>query len=227
MKIVQATKTVITYCVLYVLSIHALGLSSPFYETTTPPLLDVPTYSLATEAVFGNHFTSNTCMNILTYATPVSILPDRIWSIGLYKGTATHENFAIRKEGVLQLLKPQHAPIVKLLGGSSSKEVDKAEGCKSLGFSWIKADGNIMNTEGNVEDSSKTFPCEILPDCAYYLKLSLVGDLIDCGNHDVALCKVESMIVADKSNQSGEVEYLNTALLRKMNIISNQGRLTE
>ena len=226
MRIVSATKTVIIHCFLYIWSNNALDLSSPFYETSTAPLLDVPTYSLATEVVVENKFTSNTCMNILTYATPVSIQPDRIWSIGLYKGTTTHENFAIRKEGVLQLLKPKHAPIVKLLGGSSSKEVDKAEGCKNLGFPWIKAD--ISNTSGNVEDTPKrTLPCDILPDCVCYLKLSLVGDLIDCGSHDVALCKVESIIVSDESNQSGEMEYLNTALLREMNIITKQGRVTE
>jgi hypothetical protein len=46
-------------------AVHALQ------STTTPPLLDVPTYSLATLNEDGS-----TNMNILTYATPVAIRPD-------------------------------------------------------------------------------------------------------------------------------------------------------
>ena len=49
--------------------------------TTTPPLLDVPTYSLATTSVDGR-----TAMNILTYATPVSATPVRMWALSLFKG---------------------------------------------------------------------------------------------------------------------------------------------
>ena len=50
-------------------------------KTTAPPLLDVPTYSLATVSVDGR-----TAMNILTYATPVSATPERIWALSLFKG---------------------------------------------------------------------------------------------------------------------------------------------
>ena len=187
-------------------------------------------------------------MNILTYATPVSIRPDRIWSIGLYKGTTTHKNFSIQKEGVLQLLKPKHAPLVKLLGGSSSREVDKAEGCRVLGHPWIVSMGKSIHTgddddddDDNDGDRSREEPititsCDLLPDCACYLKLTLVGDLIDCGSHEVALCKVESMSVptdGDCDGYSNDVgpepdsEYLSTGLLRKMNIITKQGRVAE
>ena len=34
-------------------------------------------------------------MNVLTYATPVSVQPSRMWCIGLYKGTLSHENFIV------------------------------------------------------------------------------------------------------------------------------------
>ena len=50
-------------------------------STTTPPLLDVPTYSLATTGPDGR-----TAMNILTYATPVSATPVRMWALSLFKG---------------------------------------------------------------------------------------------------------------------------------------------
>lgn len=229
----------ITQCFLVFCScnINAQALSLQLVETSTPPLLDVPTYSLATQGTLSlsddneQKSTSTTAMNILTYATPVSIRPDRIWSIGLYKGTTTHENFVTQKEGVLQLLKPEHAPIVKLLGGSSSREVDKAEGCKRLGFRWISKEMNVIvgNLGGVGKDN--TMPCDLLPNCACYLKLSLVGELIDCGSHDVALCKVESISVATEGSQidglEPDREYLNTALLREMKIITDQGRVAE
>ena len=44
-------------------------------------------------------------MNVLTYATPVSVQPSRMWCIGLYKGTLSHENFD-RRDG---MSRPTHA----------------------------------------------------------------------------------------------------------------------
>jgi len=67
---------------------------------------------------------------------------------------------------------------------------------------------------------------ELLPDCAYYLKVRRVGEMIDCGSHDVALCKIESMLVADEKNELNQ-EYLNTAKLRELEIITEQGRVKE
>ena len=183
--------------------------------TSTPPLLDVPTYSLATLDKESNE----TGMNILTYATPVSIKPDRIWCIGLYKGTVAHKNFMDNGEGVLQLLAPEHATLVKLLGGSSGRDVDKEEECEKLGFKWITTDG--------IEQ-------KLLPGCICYLKLKLAssdGQLIDFGSHDAALCVVESIFIEndiqeDKDTNS-EPKYLNSAMLRELGIINPQGRVAE
>jgi len=182
---------------------HGYGLQ----VTSTPPLLDVPTYSLATKDADGK-----TGMNILTYATPVSIKPDRIWSIGLYKGTCAHDNFANTRKGVLQLLSPRHAKAVKLLGGSSGRDVDKRQECEKLGLPWMSADNELP---------------ELLPGCTHYLRLSLVGDLIDCGSHDVALCKIESILVGDDAEDLPDHTYLNTAKLRDLGIITEQGRVAE
>lgn len=151
-------------------------------------------------------------MNILTYATPISIRPDRIWSLGLFKGTVAHENFANTGEGVLQLLSPNHAKVVKLLGGSSGRDVNKKEECEKLGMSWISS------ISGELPD--------LLPNCSHYLKISRVGDLIDCGSHDLAICKVESMFVPD--DLDGVVpQNLNTGKLRELGIITEQGRVAE
>ncbi|CAM9708768.1 unnamed protein product, partial [Heterosigma akashiwo] len=173
--------------------------------TANPPLLDVPTYSLATLTSDGQ-----TGMNILTYATPVSVTPDRVWTIGLYKGTQSRDNFAARKEGVLQVLTEPHHSLVKLLGGSSGYDVNKQEECASLGFAWESL------------DKTEKYPM-VLPKCAQYLHLTLLGDLVDAGSHDVAICKVESMFVSD-DNSSNE-KHLATSLLREMEIITVQGRV--
>eukprot|EP00979_Chaetoceros_neogracilis_P016622 scaffold8922_cov287-Chaetoceros_neogracile.AAC.6 len=175
--------------------------------TSNPPLIDVPTYSLATIDENGK-----TGMNILTYATPVSVRPDRIWSIGLFKGTVAHANFARNGKGVLQLLSPCHANVVRLLGGSSGKDIDKKLECEKLRVLWVSPMMDDMP--------------ELLPDCAYYLKVRRVGEMIDCGSHDVALCKIESMLVADEKNELNQ-EYLNTAKLRELGIITEQGRIKE
>jgi len=184
-----------------------LHYASSLQSTSTPPLIDVPTYSLATKDSNGK-----TGMNILTYASPASVKPDRMWTIGLYKGTVAHENFSKTGTGVLQLLMPCHAKTVRLLGGSSSRDVDKSYECNLLGFPWIPSDEPDMP--------------ELLPDCAYYLRLNLVGNLIDCGSHDVAVCKVEYMLVQG-GKKASDGDYLNTALLRKMGIITDQGRVAQ
>lgn len=197
-------------CLLLFLSQYFLfhiGLTQCLELTSNPPLLDVPTYSLATKDGQGK-----TGMNILTYATPISIRPDRIWSLGLFKGTVAHENFANTGEGVLQLLSPNHAKVVKLLGGSSGRDVNKKEECEKLGMSWISS------ISGELPD--------LLPNCSHYLKISRVGDLIDCGSHDLAICKVESMFVPD--DLDGVVpQNLNTGKLRELGIITEQGRVAE
>jgi flavin reductase (DIM6/NTAB) family NADH-FMN oxidoreductase RutF len=180
--------------------------------TTTPtaPLLDVPTYSMATCDTNGT-----TNMNILTYATPVCVRPDRVWALGLFKGTLSYENFLVTKSCVLQLLTEQHIPLVKLLGGSSGKEVDKQNACETLGFAWGKLpDG---------EQSASSDPL-VLSGCASYLKLTAIGDLVDCGSHCAALCKVECMYVSNKDAKSS---YVSTARLRELGIITEQGRVAE
>jgi flavin reductase (DIM6/NTAB) family NADH-FMN oxidoreductase RutF len=181
-------------------------LTMSLQPTTDPPLLDVPTYSLATKNADGN-----TGMNILTYATPISVRPDRIWSLGLFKGTVAHENFAKTGEAVLQLLSPQHSKVVKLLGGSSGRDVDKKLECERMGMSWISINDDLP---------------ELLPDCTHYLKIRKLGDLIDCGSHDLAVCKIETMFVANGEDMSKR-QHMKTADLRDLGIITEQGRVAE
>lgn len=175
-------------------------------STSVPPLLDVPTYSLSTTDEAGR-----TGMNILTYATPVSMKPKRIWSIALYKGTVAHENFSRTGQGVLQLLAPEHSKLVEILGRFSGRDIQKKEECRKLGFPWIE---------------SNRFKCEILPGCSYYLKIKISDHgMIDCGSHDVALCFVEDMLIQVDAEEGIMPRYLTTGKLRESGIITAQGKV--
>ena len=234
-----------TCVVLLIQSTSSLQISK---TTTIPPLLDVPTYSLATinsstekttdsddDANDANDTgtTGTTNMNVITYATPISISPNRLWSIGLYKQTKTYENFIQSKKGILQLLSINHTSIVKLLGGSSGRDVDKCLECDKLGFGWISShtdddtDDGEDTTDG-IDRIDESWP-QVLPGCTCYIRLSLVGDMIDCGSHDVAICKVESMFVVGNDGNDGneDTTHLSTSLLREMGIITEQGRVAE
>lgn len=201
--------------------------------STVPPLIDVPAFSLST---LGKDRTHDT-MNILTYASPVSIQPCRMWSISLYKGTLSHQNFARERRGVLQLLTPYHVycralyndnstlcdqtpgALIRLLGGTSGRDRDKRSECEILGYAWRELDFPEADSEAAKWPS-------VIPGCLYYLQLELVADMIDCGSHEVALCRVVSMIVDNSiENSSAELEYLSTRKLREMGIISELGRI--
>ena len=203
--------------------------SRAFHATSTPPLLDVPVFSLAT---LGDGPPSGEgTMNILTYASPVSIQPQRMWSIALYKGTMSHENFARERRGVLQMLRPEHARcragneavggLIRTLGGCSGRDVDKRALCAELGYDWE----TLPKGEEDGEEAGH-WPL-VLPSCLYYLKLELVGDLIDCGNHEVALCRVAGMLTPEgkAGNAAEELDSLSTRQLRDMSIISELGRV--
>jgi hypothetical protein len=62
-----------------------------------PSPISTPVYSLATLNRDGS-----TNMNIVTYATPVSIQPQRNWVVSLYKDTLSKENFEREGFGILQ-----------------------------------------------------------------------------------------------------------------------------
>jgi hypothetical protein len=205
--------------------------------TTIPPLIDVPTWSLSTKTSNNDDADAFSTMNILTYASPVATQPYRMWSISLYKGTLSHENFVKERRGILQLLRPEHAlckvdddidegkhgALIRVLGGSSGRDVDKETVCKELGFPWqtLECKGESKANDDNDENWPK-----VLPHCVYYLKLELVGEIIDCGSHDVALCRVVDMVTTSDAN-TNELDYISTRELRKMDVISELGRIKE
>eukprot|EP00440_Ansanella_granifera_P012806 gb/GFBE01013909.1/.p2 GENE.gb/GFBE01013909.1/~~gb/GFBE01013909.1/.p2 ORF type:complete len:122 (-),score=28.68 gb/GFBE01013909.1/:12-377(-) len=116
-----------------------------------------------------------------------------------------------RRSGVLQVLSEQHAELTHLLGGQSGFNFDKAEGCRARGFEWCSESG---------------FEEKLLPGCLAYLKLSLQGEVIDAGDHDVAICKLDG-IYYPKSQTESNSDLLLTDLLRDRGLISAAGRAIE
>jgi flavin reductase (DIM6/NTAB) family NADH-FMN oxidoreductase RutF len=198
-----------------------VGALSPtkIQPTTTPPLLDVPVYSLATLNQDGS-----TNMNILTYATPVSIIPKRVWSLGLFKETLSEEN--LRRSGVcvLQLLNERQIDAVPLLGGTSGRNVDKRAECAKLGLAW--------------EDLNDHDGFQVLPGCTSYMKMTVNGGVVDAGSHFIVpFCEVTEMfsssddetprINGDLISTAGDSQHLCTGDLRDLGIITEKGRVSE
>ena len=181
-----------------------------------PPVLNSPVYSLATRNDDGS-----TNMQILTYATPAGVSP-RMWAISLYKPTQTYANFVAQRTGILQQLCRPHASLVYTLGGRSGADVDKAAACKEAGFPWSDA------TTGTGGDEEAAALPQVLPGCATYLRLVQVGDLVDAGEHALALCRVEAMLEDEGASGGARAsEALMTSELREAGIITDRGKAIE
>jgi len=63
-------------------------------------------------------------MNICTYVTAVSLDP-KLMMIAVYKGTQTHKNCSLGQTVLLQLLTENLAPVVRVCGNMSGKNIDK------------------------------------------------------------------------------------------------------
>lgn len=148
----------------------------------------------------------------------------------------SHENFKRERRGVLQLLRPEHAycirsgdesrkgeegDLIRLLGGSSGRYVDKRVACENLGYAWEQLPW-VCEESDEKEDDSWPY---VLPSCLYYILLELVGDLIDCGSHEVALCRVVKMLSGEDTRDIAELNFLSTRELRRKSIISELGRV--
>jgi flavin reductase (DIM6/NTAB) family NADH-FMN oxidoreductase RutF len=157
-----------------------------------------------------------TNFNILTYATPVSIRPARLYSLGLYKETLSYKNFCRDRKCVLQLLTADHIPLVRLLGGKSGRDVDKEKECATM------SDDPAFGLQELGSDLPK-----VLPGCAHLLRLSASGDIVNGGSHDIAICKVDEMLLPSEDYVANSVDYLSTGRLRELGIITEQGRIAD
>ncbi|CAB1117740.1 unnamed protein product [Ectocarpus sp. CCAP 1310/34] len=162
-----------------------------------PPALSVPVFSLATVNEDGS-----TNMNIVTYASPVGIEPERLWMVSLFKSTLSYENFIREGWGVLQLLQRNHAPLVPILGQSSGRDTDKAGRCAEQAFPW---------------DESSCINVAIIPGCGSYVTLHMVSKQ-SAGDHDAIICRMGNIFGPDE-DASSRLEVLESGHLREAGII--------
>jgi hypothetical protein len=111
-----------------------------------PPPISMPVWSLASP--YGDD--DDTSMNIVTFATPVSVAPPKIWAVSLYRDTKTREAFFESKIAILQLLVPELKHVVPLLGKRSGYEkgYSKRLECAKLGIEWVPTSFHQL-LEGN------------------------------------------------------------------------------
>lgn len=63
-------------------------------------------------------------MNICTYVTAVSLDP-KLMMVAVYKDTQTHKNIGVGQKVLLQLLTEDLAPVVRVCGNMTGKNIDK------------------------------------------------------------------------------------------------------
>jgi flavin reductase (DIM6/NTAB) family NADH-FMN oxidoreductase RutF len=136
-------------------------------------------------------------MNIVTFASAVSVADPKYWMISLFYNTLTKDSFCKSKEGVLQLLTPEQKDLVPLLGKRSGYEkgYSKAKACREVGMSWVNGQ-DFVGTK-----NSKRTPVALLPQCAMYLHVRLHSS-VDAGDHVVTICQLVSTGQWDEASQS-------------------------
>jgi len=147
---------------------------------------NLPVYSISSK----NQDAYN--MNIITYATAVSMKPKR-YLCAIYKNTKTLENVIASNHFVLQIMASHQYPLVKLLGQQSGKETDKL---KKIGPQAL------INWNG----------FEVLKDALALMQMKVIHSF-DGGDHICFLCDV----IAAKNCNNGE--GLSLEILRQKKII--------
>ncbi|KAL7569458.1 hypothetical protein ACA910_009641 [Epithemia clementina (nom. ined.)] len=98
----------------------------------------------------------STSMNIVTFCTAVSVAPPKKFIASLYHGTRTKDFFCHNQQGVLQLLRPQHASLVPILGKRSGYDLtfSKSQSCAKQGFAWIDVSRSTILPPSSTSSSS-------------------------------------------------------------------------
>ena len=111
-----------------------------------PPPISMPVWSLASPVA------DETSMNIVTFATPVSVAPPKLWVVSLYTNTMTRQSFLGSKVGVLQLLTPSMQDVVQVLGKRSGYEegYSKRDECQKLGHGWISGGKQCFTIDSDI-----------------------------------------------------------------------------
>ncbi|KAF6265514.1 hypothetical protein COO60DRAFT_1478956 [Scenedesmus sp. NREL 46B-D3] len=149
-------------------------------DSELPPyaLLSTPVYSLSSANAAGK-----TTLNMITYASPIALRPQRKYALGLYVQSMTYQNIKETGRAVLQVLQEPHAQLTQLLGKTSGRDIDKVAQLQQLGFSV-----------------GEEYGLPVLADAVGVMELKVVSDFIPAGDHEVVVCDVVSW----KHRQQGE-----------------------
>lgn len=148
--------------------------------------INLPVYSISSKS--GD--TGN--MNIITYATQISMKPKR-FVCGIYYNTKTLQNVLNDGEFVLQLLADTQYRLVDLLGKKSGNQIDKI---------------TRLNKKKELTEWNGFY---ILKHCLAVMQLKVVNDF-DGGDHHGFLCDV----VAYKNLNAGNALTLDVLRAQKM-----------
>lgn len=175
--------------------------ASTFVREATGRPRSTSVFSLCTQ---GRGQKGRSTMNILTYASQVSISPP-FWGISLYKGTQSHANMMSDKVGVLALLPEKfNLDAVKVLGNESGKDVDKEARLRHLGVPVEK-----VEVEGA---GALTVPSEASQ--LIVLRVDESKPVVDVGDHDFFMCSPVAYYAS-----SSQYSALTTRHLREFGII--------
>jgi flavin reductase (DIM6/NTAB) family NADH-FMN oxidoreductase RutF len=148
--------------------------------------INLPVYSISSKA------TGNYNMNIITYASQISMHPKR-FVCGIYHGTQTLENLTQNGAFILQLLSATQYRLVDLLGKKSGKQIDK--------IARLNKRDELSEWNG--------YP--VLKNCLALLQLKVISTF-DGGDHQGFVCDV----IAHKNLNEGEVLTLDTLRANKL-----------
>jgi hypothetical protein len=157
-----------------------------------PPPISMPVWSMAVPVVSTESSNSNdsiddddvttTSMNIVTFATPVSVAPKKLWIVSLYHGTRTKDAFFAAAQSpiaVLQLLEPQHKHLVPILGKRSGYEAgySKAAACAAVPHA-------VVDDSSTVDTCTDTKPVKQRKSLAWVTNHAPPTDDNDSNNND-------------------------------------------
>ncbi|KAA8496982.1 hypothetical protein FVE85_0711 [Porphyridium purpureum] len=178
-------------------------------QSSPSPKLHSQVFSLATLNRDGS-----TNMNIVTYVTPVSIHPQRLWALSLFVDTQSHENFTRSRVARLQLLCKDHARLVPLLGKQSGRHVNKVHELARMG---VELENVVVPSEKSLEDNP-AFALQVLPGIQGFVDLRWNPERqvsrIPCGDHDLFICALEYFHACGPDEQ--EDNTLHTDFLAKL-----------
>jgi flavin reductase (DIM6/NTAB) family NADH-FMN oxidoreductase RutF len=214
--------------VVYLIIIPSYRSGLIFQQVPIPvPKLSTPVWSLATLHTNSKEKTTTTNMNIVTYVSAVSIKPEPIWALSLYKSSLSHELFTRQGWGLLQLLNEDlaHPIVVSVLGKQSGRDIDKLSiinqqniaSLSSIQLSDLPIQHHLSATTSSPPSSCiSVFQQSPVILC---IEKSQIHPVIDVGDHDLILCKIRSSFCLNSGGSQKPMPILMTQKLRDLGLL--------